>query len=96
MRCQIRPGTTISYSHCSRFRSGIYIGQVIAQGSTVAYVGHTGNASGDHCHFVLKITEKDPDGVTRTYLYDSLLFTLNNGSAVYPYLYADHRVAPVY
>ena len=42
-------GTKTRYAHCSELAT--YVGQQVSQGQVIAYVGRTGNASGDHCHF---------------------------------------------
>jgi murein DD-endopeptidase MepM/ murein hydrolase activator NlpD len=96
VKLRINAKAVLEEWHLSAFRAGMYVGMIIPKGGLVGYVGHTGNASGNHCHHVLKITDKDPDGVVRTYLYDPLLFTLNNGSSVYPYLASDSRIQPAY
>jgi hypothetical protein len=56
----------------------------------VACVGQTGWASAPHDHSVLKITENDPDGVTRQYLYNILRFMVGGDLA------NDARVQPYY
>lgn len=86
----IRPGTRWEVWHVSRFRSGLYLGQILGRGAVVAYVGSTGWSTGPHAHCVLKITERDPDGVTRTYLYNPLLF--HSGAP----LQWDRRILPAY
>lgn len=42
-------GTKTRYAHCSELAT--YVGQQVSQGQVIAYVGRTGNASGNHCHF---------------------------------------------
>lgn len=86
----IRPQSRIEMWHCRAFRAGLYRGQVIPKGGVVAYVGHTGWATGPHLHFGLQITERDPDGVTRAYHYNPELFM---AGAI---LASDSRVAPYY
>ena len=86
---QVRPGTRLEHWHLSSFRAGLYVGQIIPRGGVVGYVGSTGWSTGPHDHFVLKITERDPDGVTRQYLYNPMRFMvggdLANDSRVKPY-----------
>lgn len=42
-------GTKTRYAHCSSL--AVYTGQQVSQGQVVGYVGQTGRASGNHCHF---------------------------------------------
>lgn len=42
-------GTKTRYAHCSSL--AVYTGQQVSQGQVVGYVGQTGWASGNHCHF---------------------------------------------
>jgi len=42
---------TTSYSHLSRFKKGIKVGQNISQGSIIGFVGKSGLATGPHLHF---------------------------------------------
>lgn len=42
-------GTRTRYAHCSELAA--YVGQQVSQGQVIAYVGRTGNATGNHCHF---------------------------------------------
>lgn len=37
------------YAHASRLN--VHVGQAVSQGDVIAYVGSTGNSSGNHCHF---------------------------------------------
>lgn len=87
---QIRPGTRLEHWHLNAFRAGLFVGQIIPRGGIVAYVGQTGWATGPHDHCVLKITEKDPDGVTRQYLYNPVRFMVGGDLA------NDARVKPYY
>jgi len=87
---QVRPQTRIEHWHVSKFRAGLFVGQIIPRGGVVAYVGQTGWATGPHDHNVLKITEKDPDGVIRQYLYNILRFMVGGDLA------NDTRVQPYY
>lgn len=86
---RIRPQTRIENWHLSRFRAGLYKGQIIPKGGIIGYVGMTGWATGPHDHFALRISEKDPDGVTRFYNYNPALFMvggiLANDARIKPY-----------
>ena len=42
-------GTRTRYAHCSELAA--YVGQQVSQGQVIGYVGRTGNATGNHCHF---------------------------------------------
>ena len=40
------------YAHCSKL--AVSAGQKVGQGQVIAYVGRTGRASGNHCHFEIR------------------------------------------
>ena len=42
-------GTKTRYAHCSSL--AVYSGQQVGQGQVIGYVGRTGWATGNHCHF---------------------------------------------
>lgn len=42
-------GTKTRYAHCSSL--AVTTGQRVSQGQVIGYVGRTGNATGNHCHF---------------------------------------------
>jgi len=46
-------GVSTSYAHQSAFGAGV--GQPVAQGQTIGYVGCTGHCFGDHLHFEVRI-----------------------------------------
>ena len=46
-------GIVTLYGHCSSI--GVGVGQEVSRGQTVAYVGSTGNSTGNHCHFEVRI-----------------------------------------
>lgn len=46
-------GIVSVYGHCSRLSSNVYLGKKVYQGETIAYVGSTGNSTGNHLHFGL-------------------------------------------
>jgi murein DD-endopeptidase MepM/ murein hydrolase activator NlpD len=43
------------YGHLSRFTKGLHMGSPIKQGQIIAYVGHTGLATGPHLHYEFRI-----------------------------------------
>ena len=49
------------YAHLDRYADGLYEGQFVIQGETIAYVGDTGNAGAGnfHLHFSIAMTS-DP------------------------------------
>lgn len=46
-------GIVSVYGHCSRLNSNVYLGKKVYQGEPIAYVGSTGNSTGNHLHFGL-------------------------------------------
>ena len=44
-------GIRTRYGHLSAYAKGLHIGQRIAQGETIAYVGSTGLSTGPHLHY---------------------------------------------
>ena len=46
-------GVVTRYAHCSQVL--VSVGDYVEQGDLIALVGRTGNASGNHCHFEIKI-----------------------------------------
>lgn len=54
-------GVVTAYSHNSQFAVGV--GDTVARGQTVALAGSTGNSTGPHIHYEIKINDKwvDPE-----------------------------------
>lgn len=53
VRIQHKYGFETVYAHCSRIIVGK--GQSVGRGQVVAYVGQTGNATGNHCHYEVRL-----------------------------------------
>jgi murein DD-endopeptidase MepM/ murein hydrolase activator NlpD len=58
-------GVVTVYGHLSRFGKGVRVGERVAQGSIVAYVGMTGLATGPHLHYEYRVNgvHKNPQTV---------------------------------
>ncbi len=46
---------TTVYGHLSRFARGLHLGSKVKQGQVIAYVGHTGLATGPHLHYEFRV-----------------------------------------
>jgi len=55
IRVRIRPGVEYIHGHLSRLGPGIAVGVRVARGQVIAYVGHSGGATGPHSHHGLLI-----------------------------------------
>jgi murein DD-endopeptidase MepM/ murein hydrolase activator NlpD len=55
-------GYSTLYGHLSSFARGLRSGQIIGRGSLIAYEGSTGNSTGPHLHFEIRVNDnyKDP------------------------------------
>lgn len=56
----VKHSSTLStaYAHASRFAKNLKIGSRIKQGQVIAYVGTTGNSTGPHLHYEVRINGK--------------------------------------
>ncbi len=61
-----KSGITTLYGHMSRFARGLAVGNQVAQGQVIGYVGMTGLASGPHVHYEYRVNgvHKNPARVT--------------------------------
>jgi len=85
---KIRAGTQYTFNHCSGFPP-LTVGQRVAKGQVIAYIGATGTATGNHCHTSLDIDERGPDGVTRRLMWNPKFFMAGG-----PYA-NDPRIQPI-
>lgn len=51
LKIEHQGGWATGYGHLSRYASGLHVGQKVAQGQIVAYVGSTGMSTGPHLHY---------------------------------------------
>ena len=59
LKIEHQGGWATGYGHLSAYASGLHVGQKVAQGQVVAYVGSTGMSTGPHLHYeVMKGAEK--------------------------------------
>ena len=86
---EIRPGVHYGHQHCRSFAPGMNIGSHVARGQVIAYVGHTGSATGAHSHYWVGILETGADHIQRTFLYDPRLFAPGGAMA------DDPRIRPL-
>ena len=58
----IKVDENLSYLYCHLSSlSPLSVGTIIKQGQAVAHTGHTGNVTGSHCHFEIKLNGKAID-----------------------------------
>lgn len=59
LKIEHQAGWATGYGHLSRYAAGLHVGEHVAQGQIVAYVGSTGLSTGPHLHYeVMKGAEK--------------------------------------
>jgi murein DD-endopeptidase MepM/ murein hydrolase activator NlpD len=51
-------GYSTLYGHLSSFGRGLHSGQIIARGSVIGYEGSTGNSTGPHLHFEIRVNNQ--------------------------------------
>jgi murein DD-endopeptidase MepM/ murein hydrolase activator NlpD len=51
-------GYSTLYGHLSSFARGLHSGQIIARGTTIALEGSTGNSTGPHLHFEIRVNNQ--------------------------------------
>ncbi|MGD8430565.1 MAG: M23 family metallopeptidase, partial [Ectothiorhodospiraceae bacterium] len=49
------------YAHLRRFAKGIHVGSRVHQGQVIGYVGESGEATGPHLHFEIRVDGKPKD-----------------------------------
>ena len=54
-------GYVTLYAHCNQLL--VYTGQKVSQGETIALVGSTGDSTGPHCHFEVRINGSTVDAM---------------------------------
>ena len=58
-------GVETYYGHCSKLY--VKVGQTVKAGDTIAAVGSTGNSTGNHLHFEIRLNDKQVN--PQNYLY---------------------------
>ena len=55
-------GYSTLYGHTASFARGLHSGQIVARGTVIAYEGSTGNSTGPHLHFEIRVNNiwRDP------------------------------------
>ena len=48
-------GYSTLYGHTASFARGLHSGQIVARGTVIAYEGSTGNSTGPHLHFEIRV-----------------------------------------
>ena len=79
-------GKQTRYAHMSRFADGLVAGKQVAAGELIGYVGTTGNSTGPHLHFEVRIGDAPVDPLTAVVTVATTTTTaavfVSDGSAV--------------
>lgn len=51
-------GYSTLYGHLSSYAHGLHSGQIVTRGSVIAYEGSTGNSTGPHLHFEIRVNNQ--------------------------------------
>jgi murein DD-endopeptidase MepM/ murein hydrolase activator NlpD len=62
-------GRETRYAHLSKFEDGIVAGKAVLAGEVIGYVGTTGNSTGPHLHFELRVAEAPVDPLATDTVY---------------------------
>ncbi len=57
-------GYQTTYSHMSRIATGLKAGDRVKQGQVIGYVGSTGNSTGNHLHYEVRINGRTADALS--------------------------------
>lgn len=63
-------GLETLYQHCSGFAPGLSVGSKVSQGQIIAYVGSTGDSTGNHLHFEILVPAGTGEHSSYCYGYD--------------------------
>ena len=79
-------GKETRYAHMSRFADGLVVGKQVAAGELIGYVGTTGNSTGPHLHFEVRVGDAPVDPLTAVVTVATTTTTaavfVSDGSAV--------------
>ena len=62
-------GYWTNYGHMSRFAPGLKVGDTVARGQVIGYMGHSGAATGTHLHFEIRVGSNRYSSVTNPLPY---------------------------
>jgi murein DD-endopeptidase MepM/ murein hydrolase activator NlpD len=62
-------GRETRYAHLSKFADGIVAGKAVGAGELIGFVGTTGNSTGPHLHFELRVAEAPVDPLATDTVY---------------------------
>lgn len=62
-------GYWTNYGHMSRFAPGLKVGDTVARGQIIGYMGHSGAATGTHLHFEIRVGSNRYSSVTNPLPY---------------------------